>query len=85
MTITIQAAITTTMACTTGKSRLEILARSRRLMPGMVKTCSMIMLPVIISAAETARKLMTGIRAFFSTWRRSIWERLLPRLREVRT
>ena len=73
------------MACTTGKSRLEMLERSSRPTPGMVKTCSTMMLLVMISAAETARKVMTGRRAFFSTCRRRISPRGRPRLRAVRT
>ena len=83
--MTIQAAMMTTMAWTTGKSRLEMLARRSRPTPGMVKTCSMMMVPVMISAAETARKVMTGMRAFLSTWRRRMPPRSPPRLRAVRT
>ena len=58
------------IACTTGKSLFPIELTRSLPVPGIVNTCSMMMVPVMISAALTARNVTTGIIAFFRICRR---------------
>ena len=73
------------MACTTGKSRLEMELSSKRPRPEMAKTCSMITLPATMSATVMARNATVGTTALRSTWRYRAARGELPRLYAVRT